>query len=92
MAHEWVKENDCMKARAERTCRTMVQLLIPGLALALQCGCASMDSWNSDPRAWGRPADLEVRDEQRRTIWWGWPFGNCPAMENQQAEEWLNSH
>ena len=81
-----------MKTRSERTCRTMVQLLILGMALVLQCSCASTDARNSDPRAWGRSTDLELRDEQRHTIWWGWPFGGCTTVENQQAAEWLNSH
>jgi hypothetical protein len=86
------KENDCMKTRSARTCRTMVQLLIPGLALALHCGCSSVDTRHSDTRAWGRATEFDQREEQRSKLWWIWPWGDWPAVENQQAEEWRNRH
>ncbi len=70
----------------------MVQLLVPGLALVMHCGCASVDTTSSDTRAWGRATDFEQRQEQRSILWWLWPGANCSTGENQQAEEWLNSH
>jgi len=92
MAQEEGKGNKIMKARCERNSRTISLLLIVGIVFFLNCGCTSMGCRNEDHRSWGRPSDNELRDSQRRMIWWGWPFGNSPAMEHQEAEEWRGTH
>lgn len=81
-----------MKTRPKITWLKMVQLLVPGILLMIQCGCANPGPPNTGQRAWTCYTDLEERDEQRRMLWWGWPCWNAPALENQQAEEWLNRH
>ena len=81
-----------MKTGVQRVCKAMVQLLILGLALVLHCGCTSVDTMHSDTRAWGRATEFDQRQEQWSRLWWIWPFGNWPATENQQAEEWRNWH
>jgi hypothetical protein len=62
------------------------------LALVSVSGCASVDSRNTDPRAWGRASEHEQREQ-----WWGIPgvYGllyPCPTWEQQRNEEWLRSH
>jgi hypothetical protein len=81
-----------MKSQPKHISWVVGQGLVIALASVSVCGCASVDSTNTDTRAWGRASGHEQRDEEWRGMGWPLQFFNWPTVEQQRNEEWLRSH
>ena len=81
-----------MTSSSKHWAAPLASMMEAGLLVVCAVGCASVDTANTDSRAWGRPSEFEQRERCRGALGFSvLPFPQ-EGWEQQRNEEWLNRH